>query len=79
MELVTITAGEATDMTPEEMRFALAELGWSWSDLADKLGANRSVVQRWRHVPPAVARWLEECRQVNRMMPPAPQCWRRLS
>jgi ribosome-binding protein aMBF1 (putative translation factor) len=63
-------------MTPDEFRSALTHLGWSWTDLAEHLQVDPSVPRRWRHVPPAVARWLEECLQVQRAMPKAPRNWR---
>lgn len=48
-------------MTRDDLREALATLGWSWGDLAREVGVDRTVPPRWRSVPPDVARWIDAC------------------
>lgn len=57
-------------MTPAELRAVLAELRWSWRDLAIQLGTAHTVPQRWRHIPEDVAMWLANLVAAHRANPP---------
>jgi hypothetical protein len=63
------------EMTMAELERALAVLRWGWPDLAEELGLHRGAPRRWRHVPPAVAAWIEQM-VAFRVRNPAPRDWR---
>jgi hypothetical protein len=66
----------APDMTPAELRAALTALGWSWADLAEPLGIDRSVPQRWTQVPPMVVLWVEQSLHWHAQRPKISPNWR---
>jgi transcriptional regulator with XRE-family HTH domain len=49
-------------MTPAEFSDALAALGWSRRHLAEQLGCDTGLANRWAAgraaIPPRIARWL---------------------
>jgi hypothetical protein len=65
-----------------ELEAAMAVLGWSPPELAERLDVRVRTIQRWRAgasvVPERVLAWLRECRQARAAgtaMPEVPEGW----
>lgn len=66
-------------MNPEQLREALAAIGWTGGVLALRLGCHRNLPLKWLDgstaLPPAVAAWLRRLAQAHQRNPP-PDDWR---
>ena len=63
-------------MSPDDLASALADLGWTPTILAAKLGVDEATARRWqrgnREVPPPVAAWLRKLGAYHAKNPPPP-------
>jgi transcriptional regulator with XRE-family HTH domain len=67
-------------MTHLQLRRATMNLGWSYPELARRVGASPIMVWRWSKgqypIPAEIADWITECVRIGSTMPPAPKDWR---